>query len=237
MRKIFVFFTIVLSFLFLPILKVNGMTIPDASEVKFYNLEWVYRGQGSSSDEFIYDLMVEIEPDYYEPLNVIIEYEMEELNDNGVVAFNFPRSKSTSVEEIRIIYRFGYSYEPQVFLGVDINYIAVKKIDYNLGELYIDYDGSTYILNYHNGFSQFEIIKFQLYIPDYSLVDAYNEGYIDGYIDGKIAGDELKYELGYQEGYDNGYQDGEQSGFNDGYSIGYVMVGRRDGLMVMKLDM
>jgi len=93
MRKIFVFFTIVLSFLFLSILKVDAMSIPNASVVKFYNLEWVYRGQGSTSDTLIYDLMVEIEPDWYEPLNIIISYELEELQLYGVVAFNFPRSK------------------------------------------------------------------------------------------------------------------------------------------------
>src|SRR5690606_3469797 len=189
MRKIFVFFTIVLSFLFLPILKVDGMTILDVSEVKFYNLEWVYRGQGSTSDTLIYDLKVEIEPDYYEPLDVIITYELEELKLYGVVVFNFPRSKSTLVDEKRIIYRQNYSSEQQVFWGVNIDYIAVKKMS-DKGELYIDFDGSTHKLNFFTGISTLEIIRFQYYIPDYSLDDAYNKGYADGYTDGKIAGDE-----------------------------------------------
>src|SRR5690606_30766276 len=155
--------------------KVDCMTIPNASEVKIYNLEWVYRGQGSTSDTLIYDLMVEIEPDYYEPLDVIISHELEDLKLYGVVVFNFPRSKSTLVDEKRIIYRENYPSGQQVFWGVNIDYIAVKKMS-DKGELYIDYDGSTHILNYFSGISTLEIIRFQYYIPDYSLDDAYNKG-------------------------------------------------------------
>lgn len=216
MRKIFVFFTIVLSFLFLPILKVDGLTISYASEVKFYNLEWVYQGQGSTSDTLIYELMVEIEPDYYEPLDIIISYELDELQLYGVVAFNFPRSKSTLVDEKRIIYRQNYSSEPQVFWGVDIDYIAVRKMGDNLSELYIDFDGSTHTFIY-TGSSTLEIIRFQYYIPDYTLDDAYNKGYADGYTDGKAVADEKAYELGYIEGWNEGFEEGYDRGYNKAY--------------------
>ena len=194
------------------------MSIPDASEVKFYNLEWVYRGQGSTSDELIYELMVEIEPDNYEPLNVIISYELEELQLNGVVAFNFPRSKSTLVDEKRIIYRKNYSSGPQTFWNVNLDYIVVKKLS-NKGILYISFNGTLHELDFFSG-SLLEIIRFQYYIPDYSLDDAYNKGYRDGYTDGKIAVDELKYERGYQEGYDEGYEEGYDEGYEKGYDLG-----------------
>ena len=234
MRKIFVFFTIVLSFLFLSIIKVNGMSIPDASEVKFYNLEWVYQGQGSTSDELIYNLMVEIEPDYYEPLGIIITYELEELEENGVVVFNFPRSKSTLLDYKVIRYRRMYYEEQQVFSNVNIDFIAVKKINNDLGELYIDFNGSTHILDYYNyGYSTFEIIRFEYYIPDYSLDEAYNEGYRDGYIDGKFAADELKYEQGYIEGFNEGFEEGYDRGYNKAYEEIDIneeyMLGYRDG--------
>lgn len=228
MRKIFIFFTIVLSFLFLSIIKVDGMTIPNASKVKFYNLEWVYRGQGSTSDELIYDLLVEIEPDEYEPLTAVINYEMEVLEENGVVVFNFPRSKSTLTDTKQIIYRRMPNSEQQVFGYVDINYIAVHKMNPDLGGLYIDFDGSTHILDYNTGYSTFEIIRFQYYIPDYTLNDAYNNGYTDGYIDGKAAADELKFEQGYIVGYDEGFYDGYDSGNIDGYGEGFE-IGRSQG--------
>lgn len=217
MRKIFIFFTMILSFLFLPILKVDGMTIPNTSEVKFYNLDWVYQGQGSTSDTLIYELMVEIAPDYHEPLDAIISYELEELKLYGVLVFNFPRSKSTLVDEKQIIYRLHYSSEQQVFRNVNIDYIAVKKLS-NKGELYLDYDSSTHKLDYFAGSSSLEIIRFQYYIPDYSLDDAYNNGYSDGYIDGKSAADELEYERGYQEGYLEGHDAGFSSGYDKGIS-------------------
>jgi len=217
MRKIFVFFTIVLSFLFLPILKVDAMSIPNASEVKFYNLEWVYRGQGSTSDELIYELKVEIEPDNYEPLDVIISFELEELEENGVVVFNFPRSKSTLADYKLIRYRRNYYEEQQVFSNVNINYIAVKKIDGDLGELYIDYNGLTHILDYYTGYSTLEIIRFKYYIPDYTLDDAYNSGYRDGYTAGKAIADELKYEQGYIEGWNEGFEEGYDRGYNKAY--------------------
>jgi len=217
MRKIFVFFTIVLSFLFLSIIKVNGMTISDASEVKFYNLEWVYIGQGSTSDELIYELKVEIEPDNYEPLDVIISFELEELEENGVVVFNFPRSKSTLADYKLIRYRRVYYEEQQVFSNVNINYIAVKKIDGDLGELYIDYNGLTHILDYYTGTSTLEIIRFQYYIPDYSLDDAYNSGYRDGYTAGKAVADERAYGQGYIEGWNEGFDEGYDRGYNKAY--------------------
>ena len=215
MRKIFVFFAIVLSFLFLPILKVDGMTIPDTSEVKFYNLEWVYRGQGSTSDELIYDLRVEIESDYYEPLDVIISYELDELQLNGVVAFNFPRSKSTLVDEKRIIYRQNYSTGHQTFRDVNLDYIAVKKLS-NQGILFISFNGTLHELDYFSG-SSLEIIRFQYYIPDYTLDDAYNRGYTDGYIDGKAVADEKAYEQGYIEGWNEGFEEGYDRGYNKAY--------------------
>jgi len=232
MKKIFVFFTIVLSFLFLSIIKVDGMSIPNTSEVKFYNLEWVYRGQGSTSDELIYDLMVEIEPDNYEPLDIIISYELEELQLNGVVVFNFPRSKSTLVDEKLIIYRQNYSSGQQTFWNVNLDYIAVKKMS-NKGILYISFNGTLHELDYFTGSSTLEIIRFQYYIPDYSLDDAYNRGYTDGYIDGKAVADERAYEQGYIEGFNEGFEEGYDRGYNKAYeeinTNDEYMLGYRDG--------
>ena len=233
MKKIFVFFTIVLSFLFLSIIKVDGMTVPNASEVKFYNLEWVYIGQGSTSDELIYKLEVEIEPDWYEPLDAIISYELGELEVNGVIVFNFPRSKSTLHDYKEIKYRLNYSSGQQVFSNVNIDYIAVKKIDDFDGELYIDYNGSTHYLTYMSGYSTLEIIRYQYYIPDYSLDDAYNNGYRDGYNDGKAVADENAYEQGYIEGWNEGFEEGYNRGYNKAYeeidTHEEYMLGYRDG--------
>ncbi|HEY8364486.1 MAG TPA: hypothetical protein VIK84_02830 [Haloplasmataceae bacterium] len=232
MKKIFVFFTIVLSFLFLSIIKVDGMSIPNTSEVKFYNLEWVYRGQGETSDQLIYDLEVEIEPDHYEPLDAIISYELEELQLNGVVAFNFPRSKSTLVDTKRIIYRQNYSSGYQTFWNVNIDYIAVKKLS-NKGIIYISFNGTLHELDYFLGNSSLEIIRYYYYIPDYSLDDAYNRGYADGYTAGKAVADENAYEQGYIEGWNEGFEEGYDRGYNKAYdeidTNEEYMLGYRDG--------
>src|SRR5690606_14316933 len=138
-------------------------------------------------------------------------------------------SKSTLVDEKRIIYRENYPSGQQVFWGVNIDYIAVKKLS-DKGELYIDYDGSTHILNYFLGISSLEIIRFQYYIPDYTLDDAYNKGYTDGYTDGKTVADEKAYEQGYIEGWNDGFEEGYDRGYNkvyeeiitnDDYTLGY----------------
>src|SRR5690606_18732814 len=150
---------------------------------------------------------------------VIISHELENLKLYGVVVFNFPRSKSTLVDEKRIIYRPNYSSGYQTFWNVNLDYIAVKKMS-NKGILYISFNGTLHELDYFLG-SSLEIIRFQYYIPDYSLDDAYNKGYADGYTDGKIAGDELKYERGYQEGYDEGFTDGYTDGKIAGDELGY----------------
>lgn len=233
MRKI-----LVLSFLFLcifynSIIKVDGMTIPNATEVKFYNLEWVYQGQGSTSDTLIYELMVEIDPDYYESLDIIISYELtDELSLNGVVVFNFPRSKSTLVDEKRIIYRLNYFSGQQTFGNVNLDYIAVKKMS-NKGILYISFNGTLHELDYFTGNSTLEIIRFQYYIPDYSLDDAYNRGYFDGYIDGKAVADEKAYEQGFIEGCNEGFEEGYDRGYNSAYeeiiTNDYYTQGYNDG--------
>src|SRR5690606_18984887 len=141
-------------------------------------------------------------------------------------------SKSTLVDEKRIIYRENYPSGQQVFWGVNIDYIAVKKMS-DKGVLYIDYDGSTHILNYFSGISTLEIIRFQYYIPDYSLDDAYNKGYADGYTDGKTVADELKYEKGYIEGFNEGFEEGYDRGYNKAYEEINLneeyMLGYRDG--------
>ena len=122
MRKIFIFFTMILCFLFLTTLNVNAMTIPNTSEVKFYNLYW-YELPTQVSDAIEYDLRVEVSAGVYEPIDAVLTYEYEFLKLYGVVVFNYPTSHSVITDEKTIMYKENYNSEQQVFNNVNIDYI------------------------------------------------------------------------------------------------------------------
>lgn len=217
MKKIFIFLMVVLPLIFLSALKVDAMTIPDTTEVKFYNLYWYELPPQSSSDTTEYDLSVEVSPGVYEPIDAVLTYEYEFLKLYGVIIFNYPTSQSIIIDEKRIIYKETYNSEQQVFYNVNIDYIAVKKMS-NKFELYISNAGTVYTLNYYEGVSRLEGYRIKYDIPDYTYQDGYNDGYHDGYLKGKEDSNDFYFEQGYQEGYIDGHNSGYNSGYNKGIS-------------------
>ena len=154
MKKILVFFTMVLSFLFLPILKVDGISIPNVSEVKMYNLVWVEKATWGDTTE--HDLLVEIAPDNYEPINAVLTYEAEFLKLYGVVVFNYPRILDTAIDTKSIYYQKNPNTQYQSFTNVD--FIVVKKMSNKL-EIYLNTANQTYNLDYYEGISDFGGIR------------------------------------------------------------------------------
>lgn len=225
MRKIFVFFAIVLSFLFLPILKVDGMTISDVTEIKFYNLIWELTGSWGDTQE--YRLSIEVNPGQYQSLNYVASTEVESLNLYGVIVFQYPVFNSHSNDDRTVYYRRNSNSEFQHFKNVE--YIALKKLS-NKCELYIKDKGVIHTRDFFPGSSDLGGIRMTYYIPDYTYEEGYNEGYNDGYLNGIEAGyrdgEEGGYNIGFDEGYNQGYTDGYDKAYeeiitNDDYTLGY----------------
>lgn len=228
MRKIFIFFTMILCFLFLTTLNVDAMTIPNTSEVKFYNLVWLEKVTWGDTTE--YDLVVEIGPGNYEPINVILTYESEFLKLYGVVVFNYPRILDTAIDTKSIYYQKKPDTQYQSFKGVD--FIAVKKMSNKL-EIYLNTANETYNLDYYEGISDLGGIRVTHYIPELTYEDGYQDGYSVGYGEGLEKGKTLADEWEFTRGYNNGYSVGYDKGYNKGISENFETGGF--GLMLKQV--
>ena len=222
MKKIFLFFMAVLSFLGFSVVKVHGMSIPNVSQVKLFNLVWRELGYGGSSDHFIYDLVVELEPGEYENINNIIISWSENLNLYGVLVFQYPRIADTLLDEKYIIYQENPNDIEYRFYNVD--FIAAKKMS-NRFELYISENGVNHSLDYYPGLSNLGGNRDKYYIPNYDTyengyADGYDAGYGDGFQEGKKVADEFEYTRGYNFGWDEGYDYGYDKGILENLETG-----------------
>lgn len=211
MRKIFKFFTMILCFLFLTTLNVNAMTIPNTSEVKLYNLVWQERITFGDTTE--YELLVEIEPGYYEPITAVLTYEAESLKLYGVIVFNYPRILDTPIDTKSIYYQKNPNTQYQAFKSVD--FIAVKKLSNKL-VIYLNTPNETYNLDYYDGLSDFGGKRITYYIPELTYDDGYADGYDVGYSEGLDIGKQLIDEYEYTRGYNYGYSVGYGAGYDKG---------------------
>jgi len=217
MRKIFVFFTIVLSFLFLPILKVDGMTvgINQTSEIPSNLFEGIYYINGSN----VYVWVVKNEiPDntrfaatYLDQDGTFHEYSSFYFGDmvyatGDIIQLNPLSSYFATlwqgVEHINRLVEAGYLFYS---IGFGISKPSVD-IFYRMSYYGTDIIISVYpkrriddIFNYID-----DIIE----LTEEELLAEYNRGYNDG----------------YQEGFDDGYNNALENISTNDYTLGY-----RDG--------
>lgn len=221
MKKIYyIISTLIITFLLIAKFNVKAMTIPNVSQIKFYNLIWELRGSWGDMQE--YRLSIEVEPGQYETLHYVATTEVENLNLYGVIVFQYPVFKNHSLDERTVYYRRNSNSEFQHFK--DVEFIALKKLS-NKCELYIKNDGVIHTLDFFPGSSDLGGTRITYYIPDYTYEDGYNEGYNDGYLNGIEAGyrdgEEKGYNMGFDDGYNQGYTNGEEAGYNQGYEQGH----------------
>ena len=191
----------------------DGTGLPNGSEVKFYNLVWVEKA--TWGDTTSYDLVVEIEPGNYEPINAILTYESEFLKLYGVVVFNYPRILDTEIDTKSIYYQKNPNSEYQAVSNVD--FIAAKKMSNKL-EIYLNTTSGTHTLDYYEGLSDFGGNRTTYYIPELTYEDGYEDGYDVGYGEGLETGKTLADEYEFTRGYNSGYSVGYDKGYNKGIS-------------------
>lgn len=221
MKKIYyIISAIILTFLLITKFNVKAMSIPNVSEIKFYNLIWELKASFGDTEE--YRLSIEVEPGHYETLYYVVTTEAENLKLYGVIVFQYPVFKSHSLDDRTVYYRKNSNSEFQHFR--DVEFIALKRLS-NKYELHIKNNGVIHTLDFYPGSSDLGGIRITYYIPDYTYEEGFNDGYNKGYLDGIEAGyrdgEEKGYNEGFDDGYNQGYVGGEEAGYNRGHEEGY----------------